>query len=102
MANVGEAFVYILTSRSRRTLYVGVTSDLLLRVSQHRSREKGGFSARYALDRLVWYEAHASIVAAIAREKQLKGGSRLAKIRLIEAMNPHWRDLASDVLGLQQ
>ena len=100
MAVIGEAFVYILTSRSRRALYVGVTSDLLRRVSEHRSRHGPGFSARYALDRLVWYEAHASIVAAIAREKQLKGGSRFAKIRLIEAMNPEWRDLAGDVLGL--
>jgi putative endonuclease len=89
--------VYILTSRQRRVLYTGVTNDLRRRVAEHQSGKGGAFSRRYALDSLVWYEWHADIIAAIAREKQIKGGSRARKNRLIETMNPEWRDLSGEL-----
>ncbi|HET7111835.1 MAG TPA: GIY-YIG nuclease family protein [Gemmatimonadales bacterium] len=89
--------VYILTSRQRRVLYTGVTNDLRRRVAEHRSGQGGAFSRRYSLDTLVWYEWHADITAAIAREKQIKAGSRARKIRLIEHMNPEWRDLSGEL-----
>jgi putative endonuclease len=89
--------VYILTSRQRRVLYTGVTNDLQRRVAEHRSGQGGAFSRRYALDTLVWYEWHADITSAITREKQLKAGSRVRKIQLIEAMNPEWRDLSGQL-----
>ena len=91
------SFVYIMTSRSRRVLYVGVTNDLRRRTAEHQHHLGGIFSRRYALDTLVWYEVHYSIESAILREKQLKAGSRLAKIRLVEAMNPDWVDLSSQL-----
>ena len=91
------SFVYIMTSRARRVLYVGVTSDLRRRVAEHQHHFGGIFSRRYALDTLVWYEVHYSIERAILREKQLKAGSRLAKIRLVEAMNPGWDDLSGQL-----
>ncbi|HET9603878.1 MAG TPA: GIY-YIG nuclease family protein [Gemmatimonadales bacterium] len=89
--------VYILTSRQRRVLYTGVMNDLRHRVAEHRSAKGGAFSRRYALDTLVWYEWHADITAAIAREKQIKAGSCARKIRLIETMNPEWRDLSGEL-----
>ncbi len=86
-------FVYILASRPHGTLYVGVTNDLLRRVWEHRNAEVPGFTKRYRVHRLVWFEAHDSIEAAIRREKRLKRYRRAWKIALIEAMNPGWRDL---------
>jgi len=87
--------VYIMCNRRNGTLYTGVTSSLLHRVHQHREGLTEGFTRRYGCRRLVWYELHADMPEAIAREKQLKGGSRRKKIELIEAMNPHWDDLYS-------
>jgi|SRR5436189_4905719 putative endonuclease len=85
--------VYIMANRRNGTLYTGVTSDLLKRVWQHREGLGDGFTARYGCKLLVWYELHASMEAAILREKQIKAGSRAKKLALMEAMNPGWNDL---------
>jgi predicted GIY-YIG superfamily endonuclease len=89
--------VYIMASKRKGTLYTGVTSDLLQRVSQHREGLIAGFTLRYGCKLLVWYEPHEEMSAAMAREKQIKGGSRRKKLALIEAMNPSWRDLYEDL-----
>ncbi len=81
------------------TLYTGVTNNLLRRVLQHKSREGGEFTSRYRLDRLVWFESTPDVSAAIAREKQIKGISRIRKIALIKIMNPRWIDLSADWLA---
>jgi putative endonuclease len=85
--------MYILANRRQGTLYTGVTSNLAERIFQHREGLTPGFSNRYGCDRLVFYERYERMDEAIAREKQIKGGSRARKIALIEAMNPDWRDL---------
>jgi putative endonuclease len=82
-----------MASRMHGTLYVGVTSDLLLRVSQHREGVFDGFTKRYGVKRLVWFENHDSIVDAIQREKSLKKYKREWKVNLIERLNPKWDDL---------
>ena len=89
-----EPFVYILASRFRGTLYVGVTSDLTQRIQQHRSGSCPGFTKKYAVYRLVHFEPFGDMESAIAREKQLKRWHRQWKINLIEEKNPHWEDLA--------
>ncbi len=88
-------YVYILASKSR-TLYIGVTNDLRARIFQHRSGEIGGFTSDYKVHRLVYYEQHAWIQGAIAREKQLKRWRREKKVWLVERENPTWEDLAAD------
>ena len=88
-----SAFVYILTNKPYGTLYVGVTSDLLKRIWEHKSDAGEGFTKRHGLKRLVWYEMHESIVAAITREKQIKEWHRDWKINLIQEANPDWHDL---------
>jgi putative endonuclease len=85
--------VYIVASRRHGTLYVGVTSDLLNRIAQHREGMIEGFTKRYGVRRLVWFEQHDGIVAAIQREKSIKKYRREWKINLIERDNPHWDDL---------
>ena len=85
--------VYILTNRFEGTLYVGVTSNLPARVWQHRQRLADGFANRYGLHRLVWFEMHDSMYAAITREKQIKEWRRAWKLELINTANPEWRDL---------
>ncbi len=92
-----EPAVYIMASRRNGTLYTGVTSDLSRRVWQHRSGAWKGFTLRYNCKRLVWYERHPRMDEAIAREKQIKAGSRARKLALIEAMNPTWRDLYEEL-----
>jgi putative endonuclease len=89
--------VYILASRCNGTLYVGVTSDLIGRVWQHQNDLVEGFTKRYGVHRLVWYETHQSMLAAIAREKAIKEWKQKWKLQLIESMNPHWRDLYADI-----
>ena len=89
--------VYILASQRNGTLYIGVTSDLPGRIHQHRSGTIEGFSKRYDVKTLVWYEVHDEMEAAIRREKQLKKWERAWKLRLIEDGNPEWRDLAEDL-----
>jgi putative endonuclease len=91
--------VYIMASRRHGTLYIGVTSDLVRRIDQHRRGLLPGFTRQYGVTRLVWNELHDTMDAAIAREKRLKGWRRAWKIILIEANNPEWLDLAVD-LGL--
>ena len=91
-------FVYILTNKPRGTLYVGVTSDLVKRIWQHKNNVFEGFSSIYHLHTLVWFEQHASMEAAILREKQIKGGSRQKKIALIDTLNPQWLDLYERLL----
>ena len=86
-------YVYIMASRSR-VLYVGVTRDVTGRVSEHKQKLVPGFTARYNVNRLVYYEDFGDIRAAIAREKQIKGWLRPKKIALIESMNPTWEDLS--------
>jgi putative endonuclease len=93
-----DYFVYILTNSRHTVLYTGVTNDLIRRVSQHRLKSAGGFTARYNVDKLVFYEQTTDIRAAIAREKQIKGGSRERKIALVNGMNPDWRDLFDDLV----
>ncbi|MBK9243937.1 MAG: GIY-YIG nuclease family protein [Burkholderiales bacterium] len=90
-------YVYLLTSSRRGTLYVGVTNDLLKRVWQHKQGLVEGFSKRYRIRTLVWYEQTDSIESAIVREKQIKKWNRAWKIELIEANNPDWKDLYKDV-----
>ena len=85
--------VYILATRRHGTLYKGVTSNLNQRVFQHRGDLTPGFASRYGCNRLVFYENYERMDEAIAREKQIKGGSRAKKIALIETMNPEWNDL---------
>ena len=85
--------VYIMASGKHGTLYVGVTSDLIVRVSQHREGTKAGFTSRYDVKHLVWFERHEGIVDAIQREKSLKRYNRAWKINLIERDNPNWDDL---------
>ena len=90
--------VYLLANRPNGTLYVGVTSDLIKRVWQHKNDVFDGFSHKYHVHTLVWFEQHATMEAAIAREKQLKAGSRKRKIALIESLNPTWSDLYEALL----
>ena len=92
-----EPAVYIVASGRNGTLYTGVTSNLSQRVFQHREGLAPGFTARYGCKLLVWYERYEIMPDAIAREKQIKGGSRAKKLTLIEAMNPRWRDLYEDL-----
>lgn len=86
-------YVYILSSGLGGTLYIGVTSDLVARVWEHKTEVVEGFTKKYVVHRLVYYEAHDEIEATITREKQLKKWKRNWKIRLIEESNPNWTDL---------
>jgi len=92
-------YVYILASQRNGTLYVGVTNDLIRRGHEHRHKLAEGFTAKYGVDRLVWFESTDSIEAAITREKQLKHWNRAWKIALIEKSNPQWLDLYPGLLG---
>lgn len=85
--------VYILASKRNGTLYVGVTSDLVKRVREHRNSLVEGFTKRYGVYQLVWYELHESMNSAIQREKRLKDWKRKWKVHLIEKYNPDWEDL---------
>ncbi|MBL1263075.1 GIY-YIG nuclease family protein [Candidatus Methylomicrobium oryzae] len=91
--------VYILASGKNGTLYVGVTSDLIGRIYQHRQKLIGGFTARYGVTQLVWYEVHGQMESAILREKQIKKWPRIAKKRLIELSNSTWQDLWPDLVS---
>ena len=86
-------FVYIMASQRNGTLYTGVTSNLPLRVAQHKEGAFGGFSQRYGCKMLVWFEQHGDMEQAILREKRIKEWKRQWKLRLIEEMNPRWEDL---------
>ena len=88
---------YIMASARNGTLYIGVTSNLIQRIAQHREGTASGFTARYAVKNLVCFEQHTTMEQAITREKRLKKWNRAWKIRLIEEANPDWRDLAEDL-----
>ncbi len=90
--------VYLLASRRNGTLYTGVTSNLVKRVWEHKHHTVEGFTKKYRVERLVWYEVHETMESAITREKAIKNWKRVWKINVIEAMNPRWRDLYSDVV----
>lgn len=94
-----ESYVYILASSRYGTLYTGVTTNLIQRAWQHRESLAEGFTKEYAVKRLVWYEQHTDILAAITREKQIKKWRRDWKIELIQKSNPMWRDLFEDFTG---
>jgi putative endonuclease len=89
-----QFYVYILFNHSR-TLYVGVTNDLVRRVQEHRLGKVGGFTAKYKINQLAYYESSIDVRHAIRREKQIKGWTRAKKIALIEGVNPHWHDLSN-------
>lgn len=95
--NVMQPAVYIMASRRNGTLYTGVTSNLPQRVWQHREGVSGGFTQRYNCKMLVWFEMAEMIETAIAREKQIKAGSRAKKIALIVGFNPDWQDLYQSI-----
>ncbi len=92
-----QAAVYILASKRNGTLYTGVTSDLVNRTLEHKSHAIPGFTRRYGVDRLVWFEAHASMESAIRREKAIKEWRRQWKLELIEKANPAWNDLLASI-----
>ncbi len=90
--------VYVIANRRNGTLYVGVTSDLVKRVWEHQNNLAEGFTKRYDVHTLVWFEQHATMESAIAREKTIKEWKRRWKLDLIEQQNPEWRDLYSDIV----
>lgn len=90
---MNQYYVYILTNRSR-TLYAGVTNDLTRRVYEHKQKLLPGFTEKYNISRLVYFEETSDVRDAIAREKQIKGWTRAKKIALIESINPEWKDLS--------
>ena len=90
-------YVYILASQAYGTLYVGMTSDLVKRIWEHKCKAVPGFTARYGVDQLVWFETHATAEAAIQREKQIKEWKQDWKINLIERDNPYWVDLYPNI-----
>ena len=92
-------YVYILASDRNGTLYVGVTNDLVRRVHEHKTGAVEGFTKRYKVHRLVWFDETGDVTAAIAREKTIKKWPRAYKLKTIEDMNPQWRDLYDDLIS---
>ena len=93
-----QSYIYILSNKKNGTLYIGVTSDLIKRIYEHKQKVIDGFSKQYSLDKLVYYEVITDITTAIKREKQLKNWNRTWKIELIEKENSEWHDLYNDIL----
>ena len=92
------SYVYILFNKRNGTLYVGVTADLVKRIYEHKEKLVDGFTKKYCVDKLGYYEVYEDITDAIAREKQLKAGTRKRKINLIESVNPQWQDLYDSII----
>ena len=92
------SYIYILFNKRNGTLYTGVTSDLIKRVYEHKNKLVDGFTKTYSVDKLGYYECFDNITQAIAREKQIKGGSRKKKLELIESINPNWEDLYDKII----
>ena len=90
-------FIYILSNKSNKALYTGVTSNLKKRIWEHKQKLVRGFTSKYNIDKLVYYEVFTDIKLAIQREKQIKAGSRIKKINLIETTNPEYRDLYNEL-----
>jgi len=95
--NMKNYYVYIICNKQNGTLYTGVTSDLIKRVYEHKNNLLDGFTKKYKIHRLVWYEMHETAEAAITREKQIKKWNRKWKLELIEKDNPEWNDLYEDI-----
>jgi putative endonuclease len=98
LARMRGGFVYIMSNRKHGTLYVGVTADIVRRAYEHRTGGIEGFTRRYGLKWLIWFEQHDEIVPAIQREKSIKNWPRAWKVRLVETMNPAWEDLYPTLL----
>jgi len=92
-------YVYILTNKNNTVLYTGVTSDLIKRIYQHKQKLVEGFTKKYNINKLVYYEMFTDIKIAITREKQIKAGSRIKKLDLINAKNKEWKDLYFEILS---
>ena len=97
--NMKQGYVYIMTNKVNTVLYTGVTSNLVKRVYEHKNKLVDGFTARYNLNKLVYFEQTADVISAIEREKQIKGWNRKHKEKLIESMNPQWKDLYDTICG---
>ncbi len=93
MSVTQQSYIYILTNKTNKVLYTGVTNNLIKRTYQHKSKIADGFTKRYNVNKLVYFEVFTDIRDAIAREKQIKAGSRQKKLTMINAMNPKWDDL---------
>ena len=93
-----QAAVYILASKGNGALYIGVTSDLIKRIWKHKNNMVEGFTKRYSVHQLVWYEVHESMESAIEREERLKEWKRKWKLELIESTNPNWQDLYNTIV----
>ncbi len=91
-------YIYIVTNETRTVLYTGITSNLVKRVFEHKNKSLGGFTAKYNVSRLVYYETAENAPAAIEREKQLKAGPRKRKLELINKFNPEWKDLYEEII----
>ena len=98
MTKQSQSYVYLLMNKSNSVIYVGVTSNLVKRVFEHKQKTVEGFTKRYNVDKLVYFEVFDGICEAIAREKQLKSGSRSKKIELINSFNPGYNDLYMDII----
>ncbi len=96
MSQGRQYYVYIMSNWTNTTLYVGVTKDLQYRVKQHKEKQLQGFTDKYNIKKLVYYEEHTTVYGAIQREKQLKGGSRDKKNKLINSINPEMKDFSKD------
>jgi putative endonuclease len=90
-------YVYIIASRKDGAIYIGVTNDIVRRIYEHRTKAVPGFTSKYNITRLVWFEIYDNPIAAITREKELKKWNRLWKVQLIEAKNPDWNDLYESI-----
>ena len=93
-----RGYVYILTNKNNTVLYTGVTSNLQKRIFEHKNHLVKGFTSRYNVNKLVYFENHPAILNAILREKQIKAGSRQKKIELINSLNPSWNDLTDEIM----
>ncbi|KTD61087.1 GIY-YIG nuclease family protein [Legionella spiritensis] len=93
-----ESYVYLLTNKNNNVLYTGITNDLIRRIHEHKNKLVAGFTKKYNVDRLIYYEVCGDIVGAIEREKQIKGWSRKKKHVLINTLNPEWNDLYQSIL----
>jgi len=93
-----EFYVYIMASKRNGTLYIGMTSDLVRRVYEHKNNLVDGFTKKYGIHKLVWFEGPGSFQSAAEREKQLKKWNRIWKLRIIEESNPEWKDLCDDLV----
>ena len=100
MFNSRQYYVYILTNKNHTVLYTGVTGNIFERTKQHKEKHKPGFTKRYNVNQLIYFESYSNVNDALAREKQIKRGSRKKKIDLINAFNPEWKDFSDEVFVL--